>query len=246
MAKRIHVAVSSALSISRKVLAYRYLFQEHFMALTFTPCSLVSLLASGLLLGACSLGAQAQTWSSNPQPAPTAKEVKARYEADKKLCADEASSEARLQCRRDAQVVYDKALAASKVSKAIPANKAGTVYTSQSAQPVCTDCGHVTAVTVADKPGDSNAVGLIAGGVAGAVLGHQVGGGLGKDLATIAGAAGGAYAGKKIQENMNTSKVWTVSVKYTDGHTANFTFEQDPGLAVGTAVKNSGNTLVRN
>lgn len=213
------------------------------MALTFTPRSLASLLTSGLLLGAFSLGAQAQTWSSNPQPAPTAKEAKARYEADKKLCADEASSEARLQCRRDAQVVYDKALAAIKASAA---NKTGTVYSSKSAQPVCTDCGHVTAVSVADKPGDSNAVGLIAGGVAGAVLGRQVGGGLGKDLATIAGAAGGAYAGKKIQENMNTSKVWTVTVRYTDGRTANFTFEQDPGLAVGTAVKNSGNTLVRN
>lgn len=216
------------------------------MTSTTTPRSLVSLLATGLLLGVCSLGAQAQTWSSNPQATPTAKEVKARFEADKKLCADEASSAARLQCRRDAQAVYDKALADIKASKVSAANKAGTVYTSKSAQPVCTDCGHVTAVTVADKPGDSNAVGLIAGGVAGAVLGHQVGGGLGKDLATIAGAAGGAYAGKKIQENMNTSKVWTVSVKYTDGHTANFTFEQDPGLAVGAAVKNSGNTLVRN
>lgn len=210
------------------------------MALTFTPRFLVSLLATGVLLGTCSLGAQAQTWSSNPQAAPTAKEAKAQYEADKKLCADEASSEARLQCRRDAQAVYDKALAASKASKA------GTVYTSKAAQPVCADCGHVTAVTVADKAGDSNAVGLIAGGVAGAVLGRQVGGGLGKDLATIAGAAGGAYAGKKIQENMNASKVWTVTVRYTDGRTASFTFEQDPGLAVGAAVKNSGSTLVRN
>jgi uncharacterized protein YcfJ len=89
-------------------------------------------------------------------------------------------------------------------------------------------------------------VGLIAGGVAGAVLGRQVGGGLGKDLATIAGAAGGAYAGKKIQENMNTSRVWTVSVTYTNGHTANFDFAQDPGLAVGDAVKNSNNTVVKN
>jgi len=210
------------------------------MTLTFTPRSLVSLLATGVLLGACSLGAQAQTWSSNPQATPTAKEAKDRYLADKKLCADEASSEARLQCRRDAQVVYDKALAASKASKA------SKVYTSKSAQPVCTDCGHVTAVTAHEKAGDSNAVGLIAGGVAGAVLGHQVGGGLGKDLATLAGAAGGAYAGKKIQENMGASQFWTVSVRYTDGRTENFEFAQNPGVAVGEAVKKSGNTLVRN
>jgi outer membrane lipoprotein SlyB len=122
---------------------------------------------------------------------------------------------------------------------------AGKVYKTQSEPEHCRDCGRVTAVTVAEKSGDSNAVGLIAGGVAGAVLGHQVGGGLGKDLATIAGAVGGAYAGKKIQENMNTQKVWTVSVKYHNGNSANFDFTQDPGLAVGDVVKNSGNTVVR-
>ena len=194
-------------------------------------------LATGVLLAVYGLGSAAQVWSNHPQATVSPKEAKARYQADKKLCADEASSEARLQCRRDAQVAYDKALAASKASN---------VYSSKSAQAVCHDCGQVTAVKVHEKAGDSNAVGLIAGGVAGAVLGHQVGGGMGKDLATIAGAAGGAYAGKKIQENMNTSKVWTVSVKYTNGHTAHFDFAQDPGLAVGAAVKNSGNTLVRN
>ena len=101
-------------------------------------------------------------------------------------------------------------------------------------------------MTVAEKPGDSNAVGVIAGGVAGAVLGHQIGSGMGRNLATIAGAVGGAYAGKKIQENVSTSKVWTVNVKYPDGHSANFDFDHDPGFAVGDSVKNSGNTLVRN
>ena len=199
--------------------------------------SFAARLATGVLLAAYGLGAAAQVWSSHPQATLSPKEAKTRFEADKKLCADEASPEARLQCRRDAQAVYDKALAASK---------AGNVYSSKSAQAACTDCGHVTAVKVHEKAGDSNAVGLIAGGVAGAVLGRQVGGGLGKDLATIAGAAGGAYAGKKIQENMNTSKVWTVSVTYTNGQTANFDFAQDPGLVVGDAVKNSNNTVVKN
>ena len=207
------------------------------MTAQFISRTFAARLATGVFLAAYGLGAAAQVWSSHPQATVSPKEAKARYEADKKLCADEASSEARLQCRRDAQAMYDKALAA---------NKAGNVYSSKSAQAGCTDCGHVTAVKVHEKAGDSNAVGLIAGGVAGAVLGHQVGGGMGKDLATIAGAAGGAYAGKKIQENMNTSKVWTVSVKYINGHTANFDFAQDPGLAVGDAVKNSNNTLVRN
>ena len=33
-----------------------------------------------------------------------------RYEGDKKLCNDESSSTARLQCRRDAKAEYDKAI----------------------------------------------------------------------------------------------------------------------------------------
>ncbi len=194
---------------------------------TLRSCS--TWLVAGLLLGAFSLGAQAQTSTTST--------AKARYEADKKLCADEASSEARLQCRRDAQAVYEKALADIKAAKTVKPS-------SQVA--VCNDCGNVTAVNVVEKAGESGPVGMIAGGVAGAVLGHQVGGGLGKDLATLAGAAGGAYAGKKIEENMNAKKIWTVSVRYNNGATADFSYEQDPGFKVGDAVRKSGTTLVRN
>lgn len=188
----------------------------------------------GLVFGTQAL-AQTTTWSSNPQAVQTQQEAKAQFEADKKLCADEASPEARIQCRRDAQTLYDKALVSLRTKG---------VYATQTAVD-CATCGKVTAVNVVEKAGESNAVGLIAGGVAGAVLGHQVGGGFGKDLATIAGAAGGAYAGKKVQENMNAKKVWRVSVKYPDGKTARFDFANDPGLKTGDAVKNSGNTVVR-
>jgi len=187
---------------------------------------------AGLLVGGYVVAQT--TWSSNPQAIQTQQQAKAQFEADKKLCADEASPEARIQCRRDAQALYDKALVNLRAN--------GT-YSTQSV--ACATCGTVTAVSVIEKPGESNAVGLIAGGVAGAVLGHQVGGGFGKDLATVAGAAGGAYAGKKIQENMNAKKVWRVSVKYPDGKTAKFDFANDPGFKTGDAVKNSGNTVVR-
>ncbi len=195
------------------------------MTHTLTLRSSASWLAAGLLLSTCNLGAQAQT--------SVATTPKARYEADKKLCADEEVAEARLQCRRDAQAVYEKALAASKNVKA----------SSQAA--ACSACGTVTTVKVNEKAGDSSPVGMIAGGVAGAVLGHQVGGGFGKDLATLAGAAGGAYAGKKIEEKMNTRKIWTVSVRYSNGTTAEFDYEQDPGFKAGDAVRKSGNVLVR-
>jgi outer membrane lipoprotein SlyB len=212
---------------------------EAFMIKSSSINKPVAGLVLGLVLGGFGAAAMAQT--SAPVAAMSPAAAKVRYEADKKLCADEASAEARLQCRRDAQSIYSKSLADAK-GAALPAKPT----TSQASAAVCATCGHVSAVSVVEKKGDSNAAGLIAGGVAGAVLGHQVGGGFGKDLATVAGAAGGAYAGKKIQENMNASKVWRVSVKYTDGHSANFDFAQDPGLAVGDAVKNSGKTVVKN
>ena len=207
------------------------------MSLTRNSQRLAYVLAGGLLLALIGGLAVAQTnWSSEATAVETPKAAKARFDADKKLCADESSSQARLQCRRDAQAEYDKALAKLKSN--------GT-YSTKPAVSDCADCARVTAVHVVEKQGDSNAVGLIAGGVAGAVLGHQVGGGFGKDLATVAGAAGGAYAGKKIQENMNTTKVWQVSVTYSNGSTGKFDFANDPGLKVGEAVRKSGNTLVR-
>jgi uncharacterized protein YcfJ len=59
---------------------------------------------------------------------------------------------------------------------------------------------------------DSNRVtGTVIGGVAGGVLGHQIGGGKGKTLATVAGAAGGAYAGNQIQKNMQEKDVETTT-----------------------------------
>ena len=103
----------------------------------------------------------------------------------------------------------------------------------------------MTAVAETEKKGESSPAGLIAGGVAGALLGNQVGGGSGKSLATIAGAAGGAYAGKKVEEKMNTHKVWTVHVRYEDGRTQQFEFTENPGLRAGDQVKNSGNSVVR-
>jgi len=51
--------------------------------------------------------------------------------------------------------------------------------------------------------------------VAGGLLGNQVGGGSGKTIATVAGAAGGAYAGRKIQENQQ-NKTETVTERRCD------------------------------
>jgi uncharacterized protein YcfJ len=49
---------------------------------------------------------------------------------------------------------------------------------------------------------DHQVVGTIAGAVIGGVIGHQIGGGSGRDIATVAGAAGGGYAGNRVQKNL--------------------------------------------
>jgi outer membrane lipoprotein SlyB len=63
----------------------------------------------------------------------------------------------------------------------------------------------------------SNGVGPIVGGIAGAVLGNQVGHGMGKNIATVLGAAGGAFAGKEVEQKQRTTKSWEITVRLDDG-----------------------------
>jgi outer membrane lipoprotein SlyB len=210
------------------------------------------------LLGVClawGVTAVAQTTApAKTQLTAQNKAALARYDSDKKLCNDEASSTARLQCRRDAKAEYDKALAEIKASAAsaavapAPVPRAVPVAVPAPASAsvaVCAECGRVIAVSVTEKEGEGSALGLLGGGAAGALLGHQVGSGTGRTLATVAGALGGAYAGKKIEEKVKTHKVWIVSVQYDEGGRANFEFDRDPGLRVGDAVRKSGDTVLK-
>ncbi|MES2582178.1 MAG: glycine zipper 2TM domain-containing protein [Pseudomonadota bacterium] len=209
-------------------------------------------LAITLAMATQTTGAWAATTAST-QLAADNKAALARYDSDKKLCNDETTSNARLQCRRDAKAEYDQALAAAKAKAAAtpaPAPVAATpaapaAVTAQATAPACAECGRVLSITVTEKAGEYSAVGVLAGGALGAVLGNQVGGGFGKDLATLAGAAGGAYAGKVIEEKIKTHKVWTVTVLYANESKASFDFTHDPGFQVGDKVRNTGSTVAR-
>ncbi|MFZ6771877.1 glycine zipper 2TM domain-containing protein [Undibacterium sp. SXout7W] len=185
--------------------------------------------------------AWAQGSLNKQQYAEDSKRAATRYADDKKLCADETSSASRMQCLRDAKTEYNNALATAKAN----ATQTAVKPLSSKSEPMCADCGKVIAVDVSDKEGDGSALGVIAGGVAGALLGNQVGGGTGRDLATIAGAAGGAFAGHKIEQRVKSSKVWTVTVQYDNGSKNSFQFDHEPGLISGDLVKNNGNTIVR-
>ncbi|CAN5250750.1 hypothetical protein BH09PSE6_BH09PSE6_27750 [soil metagenome] len=101
----------------------------------------------------------------------------------------------------------------------------------------CSNCGKVESVTWAEKEGRGTGVGAVAGGVIGGLLGHQIGSGHGKTAATVAGAAAGAYGGNRVEENRNSSKVWTVTVRMNDGERRTFSQSSEPGWQVGENVR---------
>ncbi|WP_266159315.1 glycine zipper 2TM domain-containing protein [Dyella silvatica] len=79
-----------------------------------------------------------------------------------------------------------------------------------SPQRVCRD----EVVNHTAPPSDQHQIaGMAIGAVAGGLLGNQVGGGKGRTLATVAGALGGGYAGKRIEESHQQGQV-TSSVEH--------------------------------
>ena len=64
------------------------------------------------------------------------------------------------------------------------------------------DCHDETVTRQAPVKDEHQLIGTVAGAVVGGVIGHQIGGGTGRDIATLAGAAGGGYAGNRIQKNL--------------------------------------------
>ena len=147
-----------------------------------------------------------------------------------------------MQCLRDAKQEHERALAAAGANPNAAGSSAASAAPSAAR---CIDCGTVAAVSVKEKDGKGGAVGMIAGGVAGALLGHQVGRGTGRDVATIAGAAGGAYAGNTIEGKMNKVRTWSVSVRFDSGEQRAFSFDHDPGMSVGDPVRAAGGSIVR-
>ncbi|MES2015700.1 MAG: glycine zipper 2TM domain-containing protein [Pseudomonadota bacterium] len=175
--------------------------------------------------------------AASPQYDSAKREAATRYAEDRAICNDERNQGQRMKCMREAKSENNRMLADAKAQYGSQGGHQGNM--------ACLDCGKVTAVNVSEKKGESNALGMIAGGVGGALLGNQVGGGTGKKLATVAGAVGGAYAGKKIQENANTKKIWTIDVQYDNGNRASFNFDRDPQIQRGDRVKNAGQSIQR-
>lgn len=151
-------------------------------------------------------------------------------------------------------VVPTSKLAADSAKSAAANNvkrtPAPTVVAKASPAAICADCGTVQSVTAVQRQGQVNGVpvgnttiglGTVAGGVIGGLLGNQVGNGNGKTLATVVGAAGGAYAGNTVEKNMKKVTVYDVRVRMDDGTTRNMDISTD--VPVGSKVIVEGKNL---
>ena len=85
---------------------------------------------------------------------------------------------------------------------------------------------------------------MIGGGVLGAIVGNQFGHGTTNSIATVGGAAGGAYLGNEIGKKVQTTTRYRVVVRLDDGHTRTFTYAAQPGFSAGSPVRVENGTLV--
>lgn len=118
-----------------------------------------------------------------------------------------------------------------------PPQPAAAQEQARAVTPVCSNCGVVSSVNAIAQQGEGSGLGAVAGGVVGGLLGNQVGGGSGKKIATVAGVAGGAYAGHQIEKNVKSSMRYDVIVKMEDGSTRTFSYESQPSFQTGSKVR---------
>jgi len=117
---------------------------------------------------------------------------------------------------------------------------AGTV-----AHAKCNNCGRVTDMKTVEVKGEGSGLGAVAGGVLGGVLGNQIGAGRGKDVATVAGAAGGAYAGHQVEKNAKSKTQYQIIVKLETGESRTFTYNEATQYKIGDKIKVADGKLLR-
>lgn len=109
--------------------------------------------------------------------------------------------------------------------------------------------GRITNIQVmqTQEQGRSSGVGAVLGGIAGGVIGNQVGGGSGRDVARIAGIAGGAIAGNAIERNRNSGvrESYRVSIQVDNGSTRAYDMESLNDLRSGDRVRIENGVIYR-
>ena len=126
-----------------------------------------------------------------------------------------------------------------------PANQ----YPAGNVQPGYAEYGRVTNIQVlqSQEQASTTGAGAIIGGIAGAIIGNQIGGGSGRNVARVAGIAGGALAGNAIEKNNRTQTVQTyrVSVQTDNGSLRAYDIPALNDLRAGDRVRIENGQLFR-
>lgn len=110
-------------------------------------------------------------------------------------------------------------------------------YQPAPARPVCHDCGVIESVREVEKPGQATGTGAAVGGIAGGILGRQAGNGRGRDVMTVLGALGGAFAGHAIEKNTKKLKSYAIDIRFDDGSSRQITQDNPPPWRSGDRIK---------
>lgn len=120
-----------------------------------------------------------------------------------------------------------------------------TTPTARAATPNATGYGVVQSVEVVPRERAGSGLGTAAGAVLGGVLGNQIGGGTGRTAATVAGVAGGALAGRAMEERQaQAGEVYRVSILMDNGSVQTMVQETPPGLRAGERVRLTNGVIV--
>lgn len=138
------------------------------------------------------------------------------------------------------QPMYSPAPASSYPSASYPTGNTAPGYV---------EYGRVTGVELirTQEPARGSGAGAVIGGIAGGVLGNQIGRGSGRDLATIAGIAGGAIAGNAIEKNTQTQgrDAYRISVRTDNGVVRSYDLSSAADMRVGDRVRIENGQLFR-
>lgn len=191
-------------------------------AVSVTLFSLVGIaVMTGVMPNSFSKNSESSLQTAAPMAAETDSKAKTKTTAD---ATPAPVQKEKTPVKRPAQV-------ASAQTAAAPQEPAKT------AAAVCTTCGTVTSVDAIKQQGEGSGLGAVAGGVVGGLLGNQVGGGTGKKIATVAGVAGGAYAGHQAEKHIKATVRYDVNVKMEDGSMRTFSYDTQPAFQSGSKVR---------
>ncbi|MEX3946496.1 glycine zipper 2TM domain-containing protein [Paraburkholderia sp. EG287B] len=112
------------------------------------------------------------------------------------------------------------------------------------AQPACSTCGTVVAISAVKQEGHGTGIGAVGGAVAGGVVGNQFGSGNGRTAMTLLGALGGGFAGNSVEKHLRSTTTYSVRVRMENGKMRYFTYHEAPPFQQGERVRVENGTLV--